>query len=164
MLDSRMEVALNQQVNAELWSGYLYLSMSYDMDNKGYEGMASWFVLQAKEEFEHANRIMKFIGGRDGKVTLMPIEKVRQEWDSPRNAFEDTLMHEKVVTGKIHKLMDMAIELKDYATQNLLKWFIDEQVEEEDTARKILETLGKIQENPAGLYALDKHLGKRGND
>jgi len=161
MLDSKMEIALNQQVNAELWSSYLYLSMSYDMDNKGYEGIASWFALQAKEEFEHATRFMKFIGEMDGKVTLMPIEKVRQEWDSLKDAFEDTLKHEKVVTGKIYKLMEMAIELKDYATQNMLRWFIDEQVEEEDAVRKILEKLKKIESSPAGLYALDKELGKR---
>jgi len=161
MLDTKMEIALNQQVNAELWSSYLYLSMSYDMDNKGYEGMVSWFAKQAKEEFEHATRFMKFIGERDGKVKLMPIEEVRQTWNSPKDAFEDTLMHEKIVTGKIHKLMDMAIELKDYATQNMLKWFIDEQVEEEDTVRKILEKLIRIENSPAGLYAVDKQLSKR---
>ena len=162
MLNSKMEIALNQQVNAELWSSYLYLSMSYDMDNKGYEGMASWFASQAKEEFEHATRFMKFIGEMDGKVTLMPIAEVRQEWNSPKDAFDDTLKHEKIVTEKIYKLMDLAIELKDYATQNMLKWFIDEQVEEEDTVRKIVDKLKKIENIPAALYALDKRLGERG--
>ena len=161
MLDSKMEVALNQQVNAELWSSYLYLSMSYDMDNKGFDGMSSWFASQAKEEFEHATRFMKFIGEMDGKVTLMPIEAVQQEWNCPADAFEDTLKHEKVVTGKIHKLMDLAIELKDYATQSMLKWFIDEQVEEEDTARKIIDKLKKIENSSVSLYALDKELGVR---
>ena len=163
MLDSKMEVALNQQVNAELWSAYLYLSMSYDMDNKGYEGFASWFASQAKEEFEHATRFMKFIGEMDGKVTLMPIEKVKQEWDSPKSAFEDTWMHEKVITGKIHNLMDMAIELKDYATQNMLKWFVDEQVEEESSVRKILGKLSRIESNSACVYALDAELVTCGN-
>ena len=156
-----MEIALNEQVNAELWSSYLYLSMSYDMDNKGYEGMASWFAIQAKEEFDHATRFMKFIGERDGKVTLMPINEVQQEWKTPKDAFVDTLKHEKVVTGKIHRLMDMAVELKDYITQNTLKWFIDEQVEEESTARKIVEKLERIDDNPALLYAFDDELGKR---
>ena len=164
MLDSKLEVALNRQVNAELWSAYLYLSMSYDMDNKGYEGMASWFAAQAKEEFEHATRIGKFIGEMEGKVVLMPIKEVRQEWNSPKEAFEDTLMHEKVVTGNIHQLMDMAIELKDYATQSMLKWFVDEQVEEEDTARKIVEKLLRIENIPAALYALDQRLGEREYD
>ena len=161
MLDSKMKVALNQQVNAELWSAYLYLSMSYDMDNKGYEGMASWFAAQAKEEFEHATRIGKFIGEMDGKVVLMPIKEVRQTWNSPKEAFEDTLKHENVVTGNIYMLMDMAVELKDYATQSLLRWFIDEQVEEEDTARKIVEKLQRIEHIPAALYALDQRLGER---
>ena len=162
MLTQQLEIALNQQVNAELWSSYLYLSMSYDMDNKGYEGMASWFALQAKEEFAHATRFMKFIGEMDGKVTLMPIEGVKQVWDSPKEAFEETLNHEKVVTGKIHKLMEMAVESKDWATQSMLKWFVDEQVEEEDTARKIVEKLKTIEHIPAAMYALDKHLGGRG--
>ena len=161
MLEKKMEAALNQQVNAELWSSYLYLSMSYDMDSKGYEGMASWFASQAQEEFEHASRFMKFIGERDGKVALMPIAEVRQEWNSPKDAFEDTLMHEKVVTEKIHKLMELAIEWKDYAAQNMLQWFINEQVEEEDTARKIVEKLKRIENIPAALYALDKRLGER---
>ena len=161
MLNKKMESALNEQVNAELWSSYLYLSMSYDMDNKGYEGMASWFALQAKEEFEHASRFMKFIGEREGKVKLMPIEAVKQEWKLPKDAFEDTLKHEKVVTEKIHKLLDMAIELKDYATQNMLKWFVDEQIEEESTANKILEKLIRIENNPAVLYSLDRQLGER---
>jgi len=161
MLEQKMKIALNQQVNAELWSAYLYLSMSYDMDDKGYEGMSAWFALQAKEEFGHATRIMKFIGEMDGKVTLMPIKEVRQEWASPKDAFEDTLAHEKVVTGNIHKLMDMAIELKDYATQNMLKWFVDEQVEEESTVRKIIEKLKIIENIPAAIYALDKRLGER---
>jgi len=164
MLDSKMEIALNQQVNAELWSSYLYLSMSYDMDNKGYEGMASWFAAQAKEEFAHATRFMKFIGEMDGKVTLMPIQEVRQEWNSPKEAFEDTLAHEKIVTGKIHQLMDLAIELKDYATQSMLKWFVDEQVEEEDSARKIVDKLKRIENIPAAMYGLDRQLGGRGSN
>jgi len=163
MLESKMESALNQQVNAELWSSYLYLSMSYDMENKGYEGIAAWFALQATEEFGHATRFMQFIGGRDGKVSLLPIDAVQQEWNAPKDAFEDTLKHEKVVTEKIHALMDLAVELKDYAAQNMLKWFIDEQVEEEDTARKILDKLKKFEDNPAFMYELDKELGARQN-
>jgi len=161
MLEQKMEAALNQQINAEIWSRILYLSMSYDMDDKGYEGMAAWFYAQAVEEFEHATRFVEYIKARGGKVRLMPIDGVKQEWNSPKDAFEDTLKHEKVVTGKIHQLMDLAIELKDYATQNALRWFIDEQVEEEDTARKIVEKLQRIENIPAAVYALDKRLGER---
>ena len=161
MLEQKMESALNQQVNAELWSSYLYLSMYYDMEDKGYEGIASWFSLQAKEEFEHATRIMKFVGERGGKVKLMPISEVKQEWTSPLEAFNETLTHEKAVTAMIHNLMDMAIELKDYATQSMLRWFVDEQVEEESSVANILEKFKRIEKSPAGLYALDHELGKR---
>ncbi len=161
MFNAKMEAALNKQVNAELWSAYLYLSMSYDMDDKGFCGMAAWFAQQAKEEFEHATKFMEFIGEMDGKVKLMPIDEVRQEWNSPKDAFEDTLLHEKKVTEMIHKLMDLAIELKDYASQSMLKWFVDEQVEEEDTARKYLAALEKIEKDSAAMYLFDKKLGKR---
>ncbi|MCL2073331.1 MAG: ferritin [Marinilabiliaceae bacterium] len=161
MLEKKIEAALNKQVNAELWSSYLYLSMSYDMDNKGFEGIASWFASQTKEEFEHATRIMKYIGERGGKVLLMPVAEVKQEWTSPKEAFEETLKHEKVVTQSIHNLMDMASDIRDYATKSMLKWFVDEQVEEEATATKILEKLTRIESSPAGLYALDHELGKR---
>jgi len=164
MLNSKMETALNQQVNAELWSSYLYLSMSYDMGNKGYDGMASWFAQQAKEEYKHAARFMKFIGEMDGKVALMPIKEVKQTWNMPIDAFEETLKHEKIITEKIYKLMDLAIELKDYATQSMLKWFVDEQVEEEESSRKILDKLKKIDNSQNGLFALDKLLGKRGEN
>ena len=162
MFEQKMEDALNEQVNAELWASYLYLSVSCDMDDKGYEGFASWFYMQAKEEFKHAERIMKFIGERGGKVKLMPIDKVKQVWSSPKEAFEDSLKQELIVTGRIYSLMDLAIELKDYATQNMLNWFVDEQVEEEETPRKILEKLSKLEGIPAAMYALDKQLGQRG--
>ncbi len=164
MLDPKMEAALNEQINAELWSGYLYLSMSYDMDDKGLCGIANWFAVQAHEEFEHATRIAKYIGSRDGKVLMKPIAEVRQEWNSPTDAFEDTLMHEKVVTGLIHKLMDKAIELKDYESQSMLKWFIDEQIEEEETPRQLLHALKIIEKDPAAMYMFDKKLGKREED
>ncbi len=164
MLNKEMENALNKQVNAELWSAYLYLSMSYDMGDKGFPGIASWFKIQAGEEVEHAEKIMEYICSRDGKVRLEPIAEVRQEWNSPKDAFEDTLMHEKVVTGLINKLMDMAIEKKDYPTINMLNWFIDEQVEEEETPRNLLDALKKIEDDSAAMYLFDKKLGKRKED
>jgi ferritin len=164
ILDPSMETALNKQANAELWSGYLYLSISYDLKHKGFEGLGKWFAVQAKEEFEHATRFFEYIESRDGKVKLAPIGEVRQEWVSPKDAFEDTLLHEKVVTEKIHELMDKALDLKDYASQSFLKWFIDEQVEEEDAPRKYLSALEKIGNDAAALYLFDKGLGKRVDD
>ncbi|MDR1346015.1 MAG: ferritin [Bacteroidales bacterium] len=164
ILNETMEAALNKQGNAELWSAYLYLSMSYDMKQKGFEGMGNWFAVQAKEEFAHATRIFEYIEERNGTVKLFPIEEVRQEWLSPKEAFEDTLIHEKLVTEMIHNLMDKAIELKDYATQGFLQWFVNEQVEEEDAPRKYLAALEKAGDDAAALYMLDKGLGKRKED
>ena len=164
MINPLMVTALNEQINAELWSGYLYLSMSYDMDDKGFPGISGWFAGQAHEEFEHATRIAKYIVSRDAKVLMKPIAEVRQGWESPIDAFEDTLMHEKLVTGLIHKLMDRAIEYKDYESQNMLKWFIDEQIEEEETARQYLQALKMIEKDPAAMYMFDSKLGKREDD
>lgn len=161
MLHEKMEVALNKQVNAELWSAYLYLSMSYDMANKGFSGMQKWFAAQAQEEFEHAEKFANYIMAANGQVKLSPIDEVRQEWNSVKDAFEDTLLHEKKVTAMIHNLYEIALELKDYATQSMLQWFIDEQVEEEETARDILDTVLKIENAPAALYMLDSKLGAR---
>ena len=164
MLVQKMEEALNEQVNAELWSGYIYLSMSYDMEGKGYEGITAWLTLQAREEFKHATRIMKFIGERGGKVKLMPIDPVKQVWISPKEAFEDAFAQEKAVTKRIDDLMTLAIELKDYATQNMLLWFVDEQIKEEVNTRTIVEKLNQIEGYPGALYMLDKQLGKRKTD
>lgn len=161
MLQAKMEAALNKQVNAELWSAYLYLSMSYDMGDKGFSGMEKWFASQAKEEFEHAAKIAAHITAMDGKVKLTAIDEVRQEWNSPKDAFEDTLLHEKKVTEMIHKLYEEAQSLKDYATAGMLQWFIDEQVEEEETARNYLAALIKIEKDPAAMYLLDSKLGGR---
>ncbi len=161
MLHAEMENALNKQVNAELWSAYLYLSMSYDMADKGFNGMASWFAKQASEEFGHASKISNHIMEMDGKVKLMPIEEVRQEWNSPLDAFEDTLLHEKKVTAMIHHLYEMANNLKDYGTALFLQWFIEEQVEEEATPRDYIQALKKIEKDSAAMYMFDKALGKR---
>jgi len=161
ILTPKMENALNKQVNDELWSAYVYLSMSYDMKDKGWNGISNWLSAQAKEEFEHAQRIMEYIMSVDGKVKLSPIDEVQQEWNSPKDVFENSLLNEKKVTVKIHELMDLAIELKDYATQNMLKWFVDEQVEEEDTVRGILQAMKIIDGDKSAMYLFDKKLGKR---
>jgi len=104
---------------------------------------------------------MNFIADRGGKAKLMPIEAVKQEWTSPKEAFAETLAQEKAVTGMINDLMTMAVELKDYATQNMLNWFVNEQIEEETVPGRILEQLTRVENSPAGLYALDHQLGKR---
>lgn len=161
MLNKKLEEALNAQINAEFWSAYLYLSMSSDMSDKGMAGVANWFAIQFKEEQDHAMKFFNYVISRGGKVTLKPIEKVDTEWKSPLAAFEQTLQHEEKVTYLINDLYALAEQEKDYATQSMLKWFIDEQVEEEENAKAIIDTLKLIGDNGYGLYQLDKELATR---
>jgi len=161
MLSKKIEEALNAQVNAEFWSAYLYLSMSTNFAVKGNPGFANWFETQFKEEQDHALIFTKYILSRGGKVTLAPIAEVKIEWNTPLSAFEDTLAHEQKVTSMINDLYALATAEKDYATQSMLKWFIDEQVEEEETTKGIIDSLKMIKDNGFGIYTLDKELGAR---
>ncbi|MCD8176198.1 MAG: ferritin [Tannerellaceae bacterium] len=161
MLSKKMEEALNAQINAEFWSAYLYLSMSADFAAKGKPGFANWMHIQFKEEQEHAIKFFNYVISRGGKPELKPIEEVKTSWESPLEAFEDTLAHEQKVTAMINDLYGLAVEEKDYATQSMLRWFIDEQVEEEETAQGIIEALNMIKDNGFGLYTLDKELATR---
>lgn len=160
MLNKELETALNKQMNLELWSGYLYFSMSYDMRRKEFCGIANWFENQAREEVEHAQTIGAHILNMNGKVHLVPIAEVRQEWASPKEAFEDTLMHEKQVTVFINKLYEKAVELKQYPTMLMLEWFITEQVNEEEKPRSYLDVLKKIGDDKSALYMFDSQIGK----
>ncbi|MGM9822538.1 MAG: ferritin [Muribaculaceae bacterium] len=161
MLSKQIENALNEQINAELWSAYLYLSMSMDFQAKGFVGIANWYFVQFQEEQDHARIFMNYINSRDGKVVLAPIAGVKAEWNNPLDAFNDTLEHEKKVTGLINNLNRLAVEENDYATQQALQWFISEQVEEEDNARGYIDALKKIGDNGYGLYMFDKELAAR---
>lgn len=161
MLSKKIEEALNAQVNAEFWSAYLYLSMSTNFAVKGNPGFANWFETQFKEEQDHALIFTKYILSRGGKVTLAPIAEVKTEWDTPLSAFEDTLAHEQKVTSMINDLYALATAEKDYATQSMLKWFIDEQVEEENNFNALLKKVRRAGDNQAALYLLDDELQKR---
>ena len=161
MLNKKLEEALNAQINAEFWSAYLYLSMSADMSDKGMSGIANWFAIQFKEEQDHAIKIFNYVFSRGGVVKLQPIDKVETKWKNALDAFEDTLEHEQKVTSMINDLYALATEEKDYATQSMLKWFIDEQVEEEESAKDIIDKLKLIGDNGYGLYQLDKELAAR---
>lgn len=161
MLSKQIENALNEQINAELWSAYLYLSMSMDFQAKGFVGIANWYFVQFQEEQDHARIFMNYINSRDGKVVLAPIAGVKAEWNNPLDAFNDTLEHEKKVTGLINNLNRLAVEENDYATQQALQWFISEQVEEEDNARGYIDALKKIGDNGYGIYMFDKELAAR---
>lgn len=161
MLSKRILEALNEQINAEMWSAYLYLSISLDAENKGNKGMANWFAIQYKEEMDHAQILINYTLSRGGRVELAPIAAVETSWKNPLVMFKDTLNHEKKVTSMITRLYEIAIEEKDYPTQNRLKWFIDEQVEEEENAQNIIEQLEKVGDDGVGLYMIDKELGAR---
>ena len=160
MINNKMLDALNDQINAEFWSAFLYLSMSADFESKGFEGFAHWFRVQYKEESEHALKIFDYINDRGGTVRLHAIKEVTQTWPTPLAAFEDVLTHELKVTSLIHNLMDIAVQEKDYATQNFLRWYIDEQVEEEKNAIAIIEKLKRVGDG-GGLVYIDKELKKR---
>ena len=161
MISKKMQDAINAQINAEFWSAYLYLSMSNNFAAKGNPGFANWFEIQFKEEQDHAMIFGKHILARGGKVSLAPIKEVKTEWATPLEAFEETLKHEKVVTGLINNLYKIAVEENDYATQSMLKWIIDEQVEEEETAQELIDSLKMIANNGFGIYMLDKELSTR---
>lgn len=160
-MNEKMFKQLNEQINAEFWSAYLYLSMSSWFEDQNLSGFAHWMHVQFQEEQEHAMKIFHYLNERGCKVELKPIAKVATSWKSPAAVFEDALKHEKVVTGMIYALMDTAVELKDYATQSFLKWFVDEQVEEESTADGILQTLKAVGDNIGALHILDKEFAGR---
>jgi len=161
MLSNKLHEALNAQINAELWSAYLYLSMSLDAENKGLKGVANWFHIQFKEEQDHARILMNYLLSRDAEVKLAPIAEVRTSWASSLEMFKDTLEHEKKVTAMIHNLAAIAAEDKDYASSNMLVWFVNEQVEEEENVRKIIDDLTLVGNDGVGLFQIDRELGQR---
>ncbi|WP_281671332.1 ferritin [Rikenella microfusus] len=161
MLSTKMQDALNAHINAELWSAYLYLSMSLDASAKGYKGIANWYAIQFKEEQDHAQLFIDYVLARGGRIALSPIAEVPTEWESPLAMFRDTLAHEQKVTALIDGLCRIAEEEKDFATANKLVWFVNEQVEEEENVRDILDQLNMVEGSKMGLYMIDKELGGR---
>ena len=161
MLSKQLHHAINAQINAELWSAYLYLSMSMDAEAKGLKGVANWFYVQYLEEQDHARIFMNYLNSRDVKVILQPIAEVPTEWDSVLAMFKQTLEHEKKVTALINNLAFIANEDRDFASVNRLVWFIDEQVEEEENAREMIAAVEAVEGNKYGMYMLDKELATR---
>ena len=161
MISTRLHNAINAQINAELWSAYLYLAMSMDAEAKGHKGVANWFFIQFKEEQDHARIFMNYLNSRDAKVTLLPIEEVPATWNSVLDMYKQTLEHEKKVTSLINNLAYIANEDRDFASINRLNWFIDEQVEEEESAREMISTVEAVEDNKYGMYMLDKELAAR---
>lgn len=161
MLSERLHAAINNQINAELWSAYLYLSMSMDAEAKGLKGVSNWFYVQWLEEQDHARILMNYLNSRDAKVELKPIAEVRTEWNSVLEMFQETLKHEKVVTSLINNLATIAAEDSDFASSNMLVWFVNEQIEEEESAREMIFAAESVEGDKYGMYQLDKELAAR---
>lgn len=152
---------LNLQVNREFFASFLYLSMAADFEAKNLTGFAGWMRQQSIEETMHGMKIFNFILARGEKVELLELEKPQKTWKTPQAAFEAALGHEKKVTAWIDELVGFAIEHKDRATESFLKWYIDEQVEEESQTDAIIQKLKLVGESTAALLFLDAELGKR---
>ena len=161
MLSENLKNAINAQINAEMWSAYLYLSMSMDAEAKGHKGVANWFYIQFREEQDHARIFMNYLNSRDEKVELMPVESVPTEWNSVLDMFKQTLEHERKVTAMIYNLSAIAAQDNDFASANRLVWFIDEQIEEEESAREMIAAFEAVEGNKYGMYMLDKELAAR---
>lgn len=160
-ISERIVEALNKQLNREIYSAYLYLSMSAYFESLGLRGFANWMKVQWQEELVHAMKFFDYIANRGGRVELYEIEAPTKEWRSPLEAFEFGLEHEKSVTKRISDLINLAIEEKDHATFNMLQWFVNEQVEEEQNFSEIVVKLKLAGNDTRAILFLDSELGKR---
>jgi len=161
MFKERMVKAINEQINAEFYSAYLYLSMESWFRSQNLDGFANWMRVQFQEEQFHAMKLYDFVNERGGSVTLTAIAEPPKEWKSPLAVFEAVYKHEQMVTSRIDLLVDLAQELKDHATLSFLQWFVDEQVEEESNDLAIINKLKLVAEAPGGMFMIDKELAAR---
>jgi ferritin len=161
MISKKMEKALNEQVNAELFSAYLYLSMEAYFKSLNLNGFANWMRVQTQEEVAHAMKIYEFINERGGRIILKAIDGPDTEWESPLEVFKAVYEHEQKVTGLINNLVNLAIEEKDHATNTFLQWFVNEQVEEESSADDMVQQLKMMEKAPGGMFMLDRELAQR---
>lgn len=161
MIAKNMQDAINKQINMEIYSSYLYMSMAANFEAMNLNGFAQWMKEQAREEVSHAMRFWKYLTEREGIVALEAIQKPKGSWNSAVESFEDAYSHETKVTSMIHDMARLADKENDFATSSMLKWFIDEQVEEEASTDKIVKKLRMVKDS-AVLFMLDHELGKRG--
>ncbi len=161
MIKVKVQDALNKQLNAELYSAYLYLSMAAYFESVSLKGFANWMLAQTREELVHAMKFYDYINERGGRVALTSISAPLTEWDSPLAAFKQVYEHEQKVTGLINDLVTLAVSEADDAANNFLQWFVAEQVEEESSADEIVQKLRLLGEDHSGLFMLDQELGQR---
>lgn len=161
MIGDRLNEAMNEQIKNELESYYIYISMAAYFHSMSLDGMGHWMRCQAHEEMSHAMKFMQHIIDRGGKVVLHDVRQLKNDWASPREAFKDAYAHEQFISGKINELTSIAREEKDYASEPLLAWFSDEQVEEEAASGKIADEMEMIGEDKSALLMLDRELAQR---
>jgi len=161
MISKKMNEVLNGQVNAELYSSYLYLAMSSWFSEKSLSGFAGWMRAQAQEELFHSIKILDYILERGGSVQLDTIEKPKGSWSSPLEVIQETADHEAKVTGLINDLVDVGLKERDHAANIFLQWFVAEQVEEEASVGEVVEKMKMIGDDSAGMFAMDMEMGKR---
>jgi len=161
VLSKKMEKALNEQINAELYSSYLYLAMSAHFADTNLEGFANWMRIQAQEELAHAMKFFDHILERDGQAKLQTIKGPEGTWKTPLDIFEAAYEHEKYISGRINDLVTLAIKESDHASNNFLQWFVAEQVEEEAAANGIVQRLKLVGKNAGATFHLDIELAKR---
>lgn len=164
MISNAMQAAVNEQINKELYSSYLYLSMAAHFESVNLPGFATWMQAQADEEREHGMKLFRHLMDRGGKVLLKGIAAPQTDWKTSLEAFQQVREHEAAVTASIHALYELALKEKDYPAQVMLQWFIDEQVEEEKNAGEIVAQLELIETKGTAVLMLDHQLGKRGKD
>lgn len=161
MLSQKMQDAINDQINKELYSAYLYLSMATWFEEQDLPGCANWVFWQYKEELAHAEKFITYVSDRGGRVYLGAIEQPPTEWDSTVAVFEEVLAHEEKVTASINNLVDIAIDERDHNTNNFLQWYVAEQVEEEASASDVLRQARMVSESRGGLFMFDREMGGR---
>lgn len=161
MISSKLEKELNSQLNAELYSAYLYLSMAAYLAQKNLNGFSNWMKIQFQEEQAHANKLFQYILDKGGNVELEEINKPKTEWDGIIDVFENILKHEQYITSRINDLVDVAMSEKDHATVVLMQWYVSEQVEEEATVSDMLDQLKLIEGKGSGLFMLDREAKQR---
>ncbi len=161
MISDKIVKAFNEQIKHELESAYLYLAMAAYFHGEGYDGMAKWMKAQANEEMEHAMKFFQHLQERDGRIELYELAKPQKEWKSPLDAFKAAYEHEKFITKKIHELVELAEQEKDYAASIMLQWFVTEQVEEEANTSQVVQWFERMGDTGHGLIMLDVQLGKR---
>ena len=164
MISKKMAQEINAQINREFFSAFLYLAMANDALDKGFLGTYKWMSIQFKEEQEHALKFSKYLQDQGEKAVLGAMETPKTEWKDILDMFKDALLHEKKVTAWINDLYTLALEEKDYATQSMLKWFIDEQVEEEANCNEAIGALQHVAGSANGTFMLDRQFGKRQGD